>query len=65
VHIEALRLLARTDQPDRTGLIEKNIEDYLKTEPGNERAALQRLRDAIDHAAAENRQSENWSSAKD
>jgi hypothetical protein len=37
LHIEALRILARTNQPNRAGLIERNIEDYLKTETSSER----------------------------
>jgi hypothetical protein len=31
LRIEALRVLARTNQPSRAALIERNIEDYLKT----------------------------------
>ena len=47
LRIEALRVLARTNEPNRAVLIERNIEDYLKTS-GSERASLERLRDAID-----------------
>jgi len=50
LHIEALRVLARTNQPNRAGLIERNIEDYLKTEL--EKPSLAHLRDAIDHGCA-------------
>jgi len=64
LHIEALRVLARTRQPNRGGLIERNIEDYLSTEPGNERLSLERLRDAIDREEAEKREGEDWSIAK-
>jgi hypothetical protein len=39
LRIEALRVLARTNQPNRAVLIERNIEDYPKT-AGSERAAL-------------------------
>ena len=64
LHIEELRVLARTNQPNRGGLIERNIDDYLSAEPGNERPALERLRDAIDQEEAEKREGEDWSIAK-
>ena len=54
LRIEALRVLARTDEPNRAVLIERNIEDYLKTS-GSERASLERLRDAIEREDAERR----------
>jgi hypothetical protein len=44
LRIEALRVLARTDQPNRALLIERNIEDYLKT-AGSEKPSLERLRE--------------------
>jgi siroheme synthase (precorrin-2 oxidase/ferrochelatase) len=62
--IEALRVLARTDEPNRAVLIERNIEDYLKTS-GSEIASLERLRDAIEREEGEKRQDEDWSTAKD
>jgi len=65
LHIEALGILARTNQPNRVHLIERNIEDYVRTDPGNERASLERLRDAIDREETEKRQNEDWSIAKD
>ena len=64
LRIETLRVLARTDQPNRVGLIERNIEDYLKTS-GSERASLERLRNAIEREDAERRQDEDWTIAKD
>ena len=64
LRIETLRVLARTDQPNRVGLIERNIEDYLKTAV-TERLLLQRLRDAIEREEAEKYQGEDWSIAKD
>jgi len=64
LRIEALRVLARTDEPNRAVLIERNIEDYLKTS-GSERASLERLRDAIEREDAERRQDEDWTIAKD
>jgi hypothetical protein len=62
--IEALRVLARTDEPNRAVLIERNIEDYLKTS-GSEIGSLERLRDAIEREEGEKRQDEDWSTAKD
>jgi hypothetical protein len=64
LRIEALRVLARTNEPYRAVLIERNIEDYLKT-AGNEKLSLERLRDATDREDAERRQDEDWSIAKD
>jgi hypothetical protein len=64
LHIEELRVLARTNEPNRGVLIERNIEEYLNAEPGGERLALERLRDAIEHEEAEKREGEDWSIAK-
>jgi plasmid stabilization system protein ParE len=64
LRIETLRVLARTNEPNRAVLIERNIEDYLKT-AGSEKPSLQRLRDAIHREEAERRQGEDWSIAKD
>ena len=61
LHIEELRVLVRTNRAD---LIERNIEDYLRTEHGSERLSLERLRDAIDREEAEKREGEDWSLAK-
>lgn len=63
-HIEALRVLARTNQPNRAVLIERNIDDYLKT-AGSEKPSLECLRDAIDREETAKRQGEDWSMAKD
>ena len=54
LHIEELLVLVRTNQSNRADLIERNIEDYLRTEHGSERLSLERLRDAIDREEAEN-----------
>jgi plasmid stabilization system protein ParE len=64
LRIEALRVLARTNQPSRAALIERNIEDYLKT-AGSEKPSLERLRDAIEREEGEKRRDEDWSTAKD
>ena len=52
LRIEVLRVLARTNQPSRVVLMERNIEDHLKT-AGGEKSSLERLRDAIDREDAE------------
>ena len=64
LHIEELRVLVRTNQSNRADSIERNIEDYLRTEHGSERLSLVLLRDAIDREEAEKRQGEDWSLAK-
>ena len=64
LRIEALRVLAQTNQPNRVVLIERNIEDYLKTS-GSEIASLERLRDAIEREEAKKSPDEDWSIAKD
>jgi hypothetical protein len=64
LRIEALRVLARTNEPNRAVLIERNIEDYLKT-AGSEKPSLEWHRDAIDREEGEKRQDEDWSIAKE
>jgi hypothetical protein len=64
LHIEELRVLVRTNQSNLADLIERNIEDYLRTEHDSEKLSLERLRDAIDREEAEKRQGEDWGIAK-
>jgi len=64
LHIEELRVLVRTNEPNRGALIERNIEDYLNAESGKEKPALERLLDAIDREEAKKREGEDWSIAK-
>ena len=63
--IEALRVLAQTNDPNRVVLNENAINEYLTDEPGNVRISLERLCDAIDREEAENRRGEDWSIARD
>jgi len=63
--IEALRVLAQTNDPNRGVLIENAINEYLRDEPGNVGISLERLCDAIDREQAENRRGEDWSIARD
>jgi hypothetical protein len=63
--VEALRVLGRTNDPNRVFLIENAINEYLKAEPETLRLSLERLCDAIEREEAEKRRGEDWSIAKD
>jgi hypothetical protein len=60
-----LRVMARTNDPNRVVLIENAINEYLRAEPGTLRLSLERLCDAIDREEAEKRRGEDWSIARD
>jgi ATP-dependent protease HslVU (ClpYQ) ATPase subunit len=59
--VETLRVLARTNEPNRVALIEKAINEYLDDKAGIMRLSLERLFDAIDREEAEKRRGEDWS----
>jgi hypothetical protein len=59
-YIDALRILAKSDPPDRV-LIEKNVDLYL--EEGPKGRALEDLRSAIHNEESERREGEDWSIA--
>ena len=63
--VETLRVLARTNEPNRVVLIEEAINEYLNDKAGIVRLSLQRLCDAIDREKAEKRRDEDWSMARD
>ena len=63
--VEALRVLAQANDPNRVVLIENAINEYLKGELGTVGPSLERLCDAIDREDAEKRRGENWSIARD
>jgi hypothetical protein len=63
--VETLRVLARTNDPNRVVLIEKAIDEYLNDKAGIVRLSLQRLCDAVEREEAEKRRGEDWSIAKD
>jgi hypothetical protein len=63
--IETLRVLARTNEPNRAVLIEKAVNEYLNDKAGIVALSLGRLCDAIDREEAEKRPIEDWSIAKD
>jgi hypothetical protein len=63
--VETLRVLARTNEPNRVALIEKAVDEYLNDKAGIVRLSLERVCDAIDREDAEKRPVEDWSIAKD
>jgi hypothetical protein len=63
--VEILRVLARTNEPNRVALVEKAIDEYLNDKAGIVRLSLERLCDAIDREEAEKRPVEDWSIARD
>ena len=63
--VETLRVLARTNEPNRLALIEKAVNEYLNDKAGIVRLSLERLCNAIDRQEAEKRPLEDWSIAKD
>ena len=63
--VETLRILARTNEPNRAVLIEKAVNEYLNDKAGIVRLSLERLCNAIDREEAEKRPIEDWSIAKD
>jgi hypothetical protein len=62
--MDALRVLARSNDPDRAVLVEKYIDAYLTTETGSVWQALERLCKCIRDEQAEVREGEDWSVAK-
>jgi hypothetical protein len=63
--IAALRVLARSNDPNRAVLVARYIDAYLKTETVSLTRALERLRRAIHYEEVERREDENWSIAKE
>ena len=63
--MDALRTLARTNDPNRVVLIERNIDRYLKIEIGGKERALELLRRALHNEEVEKREGEDWSIAKE
>jgi hypothetical protein len=62
--MDALRVLARSNDPDRADLVEGHIDTYLTTETVSVWQALERLCKGIRDEQAEGREGENWSIAK-
>jgi hypothetical protein len=64
-YMDALRVLARTNDLNRVVLIERNINEYLRTESGGKERGLERLRVAIHNEEVEGRRGEDWGMAKE
>jgi hypothetical protein len=62
--LTALRVLAKSKGLQRDALIEKNIDEYLRTDPFSLAHALERLRRAIHYEEFQRREGEDWSVAK-
>ena len=63
--LAALRALAKSRSPHRSVLVERHIDEYLRTDPFSLAHALERLRRAIHYEELERREGEDWSIAKD
>ncbi len=63
--VETLRVLARTNEPNRVVLIDNAINKHLSNKAGIVRLSLERLCDAIESEEAEKRPIEDWSIASD
>ena len=63
--VETLRVLARTNEPNRVVLIEKAVNEYLNDKAGIVRLSLERLCNVIDREEADRHALEDWSIAKD
>jgi len=63
--LAALCDLAKSNDPHRYILIERHIDEYLRTDPFSLAHALERLRRAIQYEEAEGREGEDWSMAKE
>jgi hypothetical protein len=62
--INALRVLAGSNDPDRAVSVERHIDAYLTTETVSVWQALERLCKVIRDEQAEGREGEDWSAAK-
>ena len=63
--LTALRVLASSKGPHRHVLIERQIDQYLGTDPLSLAHGLERLRKAIHYEELERRKGEDWSIAKE
>ena len=62
--MDELRVLARSNDPDRAVLVEAYIDTYLTTETVSVWQALERLCKGIRDEQAKGREDEDWSVAK-
>jgi hypothetical protein len=59
--VVTLRVLARTNEPNRVASVEKAIDEYLNDKAGTVRLSLDRLCNAIEREEADRRALEDWS----
>jgi hypothetical protein len=62
--LTALRILAKSKGPHRHTLIERHIDDYLRSDPFSLAHALERLRRAIRYEELKRSEGEDWKVAK-
>jgi alpha-L-fucosidase len=62
---EALRVLARTQEPNRVALVEKTIDEYLNDKAGIVRLSLERLCNVIERKEPDRRAFDDWSLARE
>jgi hypothetical protein len=60
----ALSDLAKSNDPHRSVVVERHIDEYLRTDPFSPAHALERLRRAIHYEEVEGREGEDWSIAR-
>jgi hypothetical protein len=63
--LSGLRVLAKSNRPDRGALVERHIDEYLKIAPFSFAHEVERLRRAIQNEEAQHREGEDWSPARD
>ena len=63
--VVTLRVLARTNEPNRVALVEKAIDEYLNDKAGIARLSLERLFIAIEREEADRRPFEDWNIARE
>jgi hypothetical protein len=63
--LSGLRVLAKSNDPDRAVLVERHIDEYLKAAPFSVAHELDRLRRGIHNEEAQKREGEDWSAARD
>ena len=63
--LAGLRVLAKSTGPGRAVLVERLIDQYLRSAPFSLAYELERLRSTIHYEALERREGEDWSDAKE
>jgi menaquinone-dependent protoporphyrinogen IX oxidase len=63
--MDALRVLAKSNDLNQVILVERNIDEFLQTNAEQLAHALERLRNAIHAEEVANRSGEDWSTARD